>query len=107
MENYFQIYIHWIIKTKNEAQLVATALVEPVALATFAFTSVKASLFLESAAAFAVRSDTLFEQEEKASTTSSSNFLHFEKAAVHALSPFATSETSEILQLLTASETDE
>ena len=83
----------------NEAQSVAAALatrlLDPVALATFALTLVKAALFLERAAALAVMSATLFEQDEKASTTSSSNFLHLEKAAVQALRPLAIVETSE------------
>ena len=98
----------------KDAQSVAAALAnlllpdeELVAFAILALTSVSASLFLERAAALSFSSETLFEQDEKASTTSSSNFLHLENADVQALSPFATSDTSEILQLFTASETEE
>ena len=56
----------------NEAQSVATALAnlllveEPVALAIFVLTSPNASLFFDRAAAFAVSSETLEVQDEKA-----------------------------------------
>ena len=98
----------------KDAQSVAAALAnlllpdeELVAFAILALTSVSASLFLERAAALSFSSETLFEQEEKASMTSSSNFLHFEKAEVQALRPLAIFPTSEILQDLTASDTEE
>merc|ERR1711983_465901 len=88
----------------NSTQLVAAALLDlclpedPVVLAILALASVRASLFLERAAAFCFNLSGLSEQDFRMETASSSNFLHLENASLHILVAFLILSCSSVLE---------